>query len=209
MEYLKHDKFYMYLHASNYVVAVFTGGNSFVEPIKWTELVFTSGVNCVQFVFAATLTALITNLFNTVASSRKDFQEKDIVLQEFFYVHDVPKDLRQRVTRFLFLKFVQRSFVPTSEMVKDLPEALRYEVLVSIRACHLEESHAFFRGLTMDGLNFICAHSIDTFYMDNDTIITKNSVAECAYFITQGMVVIMLPDGGSVVKNASVDRHKV
>jgi CRP-like cAMP-binding protein len=200
--YLRRDKFYMYLHASNYVVAVFTGGEASVVPIKWTELVFSSGVNIVQIIFAAILTALVTNLFTLLSSSKKDFQEQDIVLQEFFYVHDVPKDLRQRVTRFLFLKFVQRSFVPTSEMVKDLPEALRDEVLVTVRAGYLETGHVFFRGLTVDALNFICAHSVDTFYMENDTMITVNSPANCAYFMTQGMALVLRQHGATVEMQA-------
>jgi hypothetical protein len=38
--------------------------------------------------------------------------------------------------------------------------------------------------------------------MDNDTILTHDSQAECAYFITQGHVVVLLPDGASVVKKA-------
>jgi hypothetical protein len=192
----------MYYFATNHAVAIFSGGNTFVEPIKWTELIFNSAVNMAAFVYTAIITALITNLFNTVASSRRDFQEQDIVLQEFFFVHRVPKALRLRVTRFLYHKFVERRFMAANEMVKDLPESLRYEVLVSIRAGYLEEGHEFFRGLTKDGLDYICARSIDTFYMDNDTIIKQGMRADCALFMTQGMAVVLLADGKSVVKKA-------
>lgn len=197
---LMHDSFYTYQYACNYVVAVFTGGGVFVAPRKLSELVFTSGVNVVQFIFAATLTALFTNLYETIGSSRRDFQERDIVLQEFFFVHHVPKDLKERVTRFLYHKFGERSFMAANEMVKELPDALRHEVLVSVRAGYLERGHAFFRGLTVEGLNFICTHSVDTFFMDNDTIITADAPADCAYFVMQGVAVVYLPDEEETAK---------
>jgi CRP-like cAMP-binding protein len=199
---LKDDEFYTYQYACNYVVAVFTGGAVFVAPRKLSELVFTSGVNVVQFIFAATLTALFTNLYETIASSRRDFQDRDIVLQEFFFVHRVPKDLKERVTRFLYHKFGERSFMAANEMVKELPEALRHEVLVSVRAGYLQRGHSFFRGLSIDALNFICTNSVDTFFMDNDTMITAGTPADCAYFMMQGVVVVLLTDNKEAVMKA-------
>jgi hypothetical protein len=187
-----------YLAALHFSVACVVGNDTTVQVYLPREMAFTIFVHVVAFLITAFFTASVVSFFQSIVRRKHEFAVRDVIFQDFFRMHDAPVGLRLRVQRFLFHKCVERRFLAADDVVKELPQTLRADILLVIRAGYFRK-HPFFCGLSESAMSYICLEARDYFFMDGDILLERDAVGDSTFFLTRGSVSVIrtMEEGGS------------
>lgn len=153
----------------------------------------TSGCMLVGLSYNIYILIQILNIMNTVHSSKTKYYEIMNQLDAYMLKKQFPMSLQHRL-KFFYSKKFRKSYYKEDEILANLSEPLRREILINTGQLFVEKVQIF-KNIPKSLVSFIVASLRKEQFLPNDLIIKAGTVGDCLFFIGSGTVVVTTRNG--------------
>lgn len=164
-----------------------------LEELWMTLMVMFTG-SVMQLVFQAAILTLV----RTYDRSTSNYMQRMQMVKDFFSRHRIPAGVRKRVVTQLVTRHTNRRLMAADALLQDMSPSMRVDLQVQLAASVLKQQPIFstWRPVVVRAVASTLVHC--TFAV-GDTIFFKGEMADCMFFVADGVIRIIDPDSGKLL----------
>ena len=194
------DAWTRYLDALYWCVTTLTTvGYGDVTPANDAQTLYVIGVMLVGVGVYAYIIGNIASILTNIDPARARYVEQRERLSGFMRYRKLPRALQQRIRDYYDYLWEQRRVFDESKILKQLPPSLRLEVSLVLKR-DLIENVPLFQGASDAFIREVALELEAVVFTPGDYIIRAGEPGRDMFFISQGTVEILAPDGATVYR---------
>lgn len=197
------DAWTRYLDALYWCVTTLTTvGYGDVTPANNAQTLYVIGVMILGVGVYAYIIGNIASILSNIDPARSRYLEQRERLSAFMHYRDIPRPLQERIREYYDYLWGQRRVFNEKKILKDLPPSLRTEIAMVLKR-DLIENVPLFKGANAAFIREVALELEAVVVTPGDYIIKAGERGRDMYFISQGAVEVLAPDGVTLYRNLS------
>ena len=183
-----------YIQAFYWTITTLTTiGYGDITPTGNSQTVF---VIVIELLGAAMYGLIIGNIANLIANidvAKSQYKEKMEKINTFLKYRNIPSDMRKKINNYYAYLWESRRGYNESEVLLDLPDALKVSVAIFLNK-EIIEKVPIFEGASDEFIKEIIMHLSPVVYTPGDPIVVAGEVGYDMFFISKGSVDVLSAD---------------